>query len=75
MTTTKKVLIGAGVVAAVAIVIGFTVYQSKKGVVEVQTGKVARLDLASTVTASGEITVLSLDHDAPLVRLLPEGGP
>jgi len=55
MTTTKKVLIGAGVVAAVAIVIGFTVYQSKKGVVEVQTGKVARLDLASTVTASGEI--------------------
>jgi hypothetical protein len=27
------------------------------------------------VTVSGEITVLSLDHDAPLVRLLPEGGP
>ncbi len=55
MTTSKKVLIGVGAVAAVAIVIGFTVYQSKKGVVEVQTGKVARIDLASTVTASGEI--------------------
>ena len=55
MTTSKKVLIGIGAVAAVAIVIGFTVYQSKKGVVEVQTGKVARIDLASTVTASGEI--------------------
>jgi hypothetical protein len=27
------------------------------------------------VTVSGEISVLSLDHDAPLVRLLPEGGP
>lgn len=27
------------------------------------------------VTVAGEITVLSLDHDAPLVRLLPEGGP
>jgi HlyD family secretion protein len=36
-------------------VIGFTVYQSHKGVVEVQTGKVARQDLAATVTASGEI--------------------
>jgi len=27
------------------------------------------------VTVAGELTVLSLDYDAPLVRLLPEGGP
>jgi hypothetical protein len=26
------------------------------------------------VTSSGEVVVLSLDHDAPLVRLIPEGG-
>jgi len=26
------------------------------------------------VTTSGEVVVLSLDHDAPLVRLIPEGG-
>jgi len=55
MTTSKKVLIGVGAVALVAIVIGVTVWQSHKGVVEVQSGKVARLDLNSTVTASGEI--------------------
>src|SRR6185369_4436269 len=55
MTTSKKILIGVGAVALIAIVIGVTVWQSHKGVVEVQTGKVARLDLASTVTASGEI--------------------
>jgi len=26
------------------------------------------------VTSSGEVVVLSLDHDAPIVRLIPEGG-
>jgi HlyD family secretion protein len=55
MTTSKKVLIGLGGVVLVAAVIGFTVYQSHKGVVEVQTGKVGRQDLNATVTASGEI--------------------
>jgi HlyD family secretion protein len=55
MTTSKKVLLGIGAVALIAIVVGVTVWQSHKGVVEVQTGKVGRLDLASTVTASGEI--------------------
>jgi HlyD family secretion protein len=55
MTTSKKVLIGVGGAVVVAAIIGITVWQSHKGVVEVQTGKVARLDLASTVTASGEI--------------------
>ena len=55
MTTKKKVLIGTGVVLALIIIVAGSVYQSHKGVVEVQTGKVAKLDLASTVTASGEI--------------------
>lgn len=55
MTTKKKVLIGIAAFVVVAAIIGGTVYQSHQGVVEVQTGKVAKLDLASTVTASGEI--------------------
>src|SRR5664279_2680827 len=55
MKNWKKIaLIVAGVVILLA-VIGFTVQQSRKGVVAVQTGKVVREDLASVVTASGEI--------------------
>jgi len=50
----KIALIAAGVVVLLAIV-GFTVQQSRKGVVAVQTGKVVREDLNSVVTASGEI--------------------
>ena len=51
----KKILIGAGVLVLLLAIVGFTVSQSNKGVVTVQTGKVAKEDLASTVTASGEI--------------------
>jgi len=50
----KFALIGGGVVVLLAIV-GFTVQQSRKGVVAVQTGKVVRENLSSVVTASGEI--------------------
>jgi HlyD family secretion protein len=50
----KFALIAGGAVLLLA-VIGFTVQQSRKGVVAVQTGKVVREDLASVVTASGEI--------------------
>src|SRR6478672_8492309 len=50
----KFALIAGGAVLLLA-VIGFTVQQSRKGVVSVQTGKVVREDLASVVTASGEI--------------------
>src|SRR5271157_1684231 len=39
----------------VALIVGFTVVQSRKGVVTVQTGKVVREDIISIVTASGEI--------------------
>src|SRR5208282_3897766 len=50
----KIALIVGGVVLLLAIV-GFTVQQSRKGVIAVQTGKVVREDLTSVVTASGEI--------------------
>jgi HlyD family secretion protein len=51
----KKVAIGLGAVLLVAIIVGFTVHQSGKNVVTVQTGKVQREDLATVVSASGEI--------------------
>lgn len=55
MKTWKKVAIAGVAVIVIAAIIGFSVMQSRKGVVQVQTGKVQRQDLASTVTASGEI--------------------
>jgi HlyD family secretion protein len=51
----KKVAIGAGIAVLLAIIVGFTVHQSSKNVVTVQTGKVQRQDLATVVSASGEI--------------------
>src|SRR6202453_1672373 len=51
----KRVLIGAGIAIGLAVIVGTTVYQSGKNVVTVQTGKVQREDLASVVSASGEI--------------------
>jgi len=55
MKAWKKIAIGAGVVVLLALIVGFTVLQSGKNVVTVQTGKVQRQDLASIVSASGEI--------------------
>jgi HlyD family secretion protein len=55
MKTWKKVSLGLGGVVLVGGGILFGIQQSRKGVVEVQTGKVARQDLTSQVTASGEI--------------------
>jgi HlyD family secretion protein len=51
----KKIALIAGGVVVLLAVVGFTVQQSRKGVVAVQTGKVVREDLTSVVTASGEI--------------------
>ena len=51
----KKIAIGAGIAVLLAIIVGFTVHQSSKNVVTVQTGKVQRQDLATVVSASGEI--------------------
>jgi HlyD family secretion protein len=51
----KKIAIIAGVIVLLGAVVGFTVNQSQRNVVAVQTGKVVRQDIVSVVTASGEI--------------------
>jgi HlyD family secretion protein len=51
----KKIAIIVGVILLLGAVVGFTVNQTQKNVVAVQTGKVLRQDIASVVTASGEI--------------------
>jgi HlyD family secretion protein len=55
MSTTWKIVIGAGVLIGLATMIVLSVHQSNKNVVTVQTSKVQRIDLASVVSASGEI--------------------
>src|SRR5271166_4948124 len=55
MKTWKKIAIGAGAAVLLAAIVGFTVYQSHKSVVTVQTGKAQRMDLVAVVSASGEI--------------------
>jgi len=51
----KKIAIIAGVIVALGAIVGFTVNQTQKNVVTVQTGKVVKQDIASVVTASGEV--------------------
>lgn len=48
-------LIGVGAVAALAIIVAVTVYQSRKNLVTVQTGKAQKQNLSAIVSASGEI--------------------
>src|SRR5271166_3929233 len=55
MKAWKKVAIGVGIAVLLAIIVGFTVHQSSKNVATVQTSKVQRQDLATVVSASGEI--------------------
>jgi len=55
MKTWQKIALGAGSAVLLSAIVGFTVYQSHKNVVTVQTGKAQRQDLSSLVTASGEI--------------------
>jgi HlyD family secretion protein len=56
MKTWKKAVIGVGVAAVLIGIVVFSVNQANKGVVTVQTAKVANSDdLVSLVTASGEI--------------------
>src|SRR5882724_6043347 len=55
MKTWKKVLIGIGVALVLVIIVSITVYQSHKNLVTVQTGKAQKQNLASVVSASGEI--------------------
>lgn len=51
----KKLIIGIAAVIVVALIIGGTVLRNSNNVTEVQTGKVAKQDVVSTVSASGEI--------------------
>src|SRR5271165_7089457 len=55
MKTWKKILIAVGAVLALAIIVSVTVYQSRKNLVTVQTGKAQKQNLSSVVSASGEI--------------------
>jgi HlyD family secretion protein len=55
MNNRKKFFLIAAVVVLLLAIVGFSVQQSRKGVIVVQTGKVNRQDLTSMVTASGEI--------------------
>jgi len=55
MNTWQKIGIGVGGAAALAGAVWFTIRQINKDVVTVQTAAVARQDLTSVVTASGEI--------------------
>ncbi len=51
----KKIAIILGVIVLLGAIVGFTVNQSQKNVVTVQTGKVLKQDISSQVTASGQI--------------------
>src|SRR5215469_11244928 len=55
MKAWKKIAIGVGALVLLAALISITVHQSSKNVATVQTGKVQRQDLATVVSASGEI--------------------
>lgn len=55
MKTWKKVLIGVGAALVLVTIVAVTVYQSRKNLVTVQTGKAQKQNLASVVSASGEI--------------------
>ncbi len=58
----KKALIISGAALVLVIVVVVSVQISNRGVVTVQTGKVARQDLQQVVTASGEIKPLSANY-------------
>jgi HlyD family secretion protein len=55
MKNWKKIALIVGGVVLLLAIVGFSVQQSRKGVVPVQTGKVVKADLTAVVTASGEI--------------------
>ena len=55
MKTWKKALIAVGILLVLVIIVSVTVYQSHKNLVTVQTGKAQKQNLASVVSASGEV--------------------
>ena len=55
----KKIFVIVGIIVLALAIVGFSVTQTQKNVVAVQTGKVAIQDISSYVTASGEIKPLT----------------
>ncbi len=55
MKNWKKIALIVGGIVILAAIVGFSLQQSRSGVVAVQTGKVVKEDLTAVVTASGEI--------------------
>src|SRR5258708_652459 len=55
MKAWKKVAVSAGIEVALAMIVGFTVHQSSKNVVTVQTRQLPRQDLETGGSASGEV--------------------
>src|SRR5215467_7847462 len=55
----KKIGIIIGIIILLGAIVGFTVSQTQRNVVAVQTGKVLKQDISSLVTASGEIKPLN----------------
>src|SRR6267154_1301596 len=75
----KKIAIILGVIILLGAIVGFTVNQSQKNVVTVQTGKVYKQDISSQVTASGQIkpkTIVNVGANAMgrIVRLFVREG-
>src|SRR5436853_7889970 len=55
MNKKKKIVLAIVIVVLLAAVVGFSLNQTQKNVVAVQTAKVARQDISSTVTAVGAL--------------------
>src|SRR5215471_19862619 len=75
----KKIAIIVVVIVLLGAVVGFTVNQSQKGAVTVQSGKVITQDITSQVTASGQIkpkTIVNVGANAMgrIVRLFVKEG-
>src|SRR5215467_6031623 len=75
----KKIALIIGVILLLGAIVGFTVNQSQKSVVTVQTGKVVTQDISSQVTASGQIkpkTLVNVGANAMgrIVRLFVKEG-
>jgi HlyD family secretion protein len=77
--TKWKIILGLSLVVVMGIVTVATIKYNQRGIVTVQTGKVVRQDLVSTVTASGEIKPrnyinLGANAQGPLVSILVKEG-
>src|ERR1041385_7711651 len=75
----KKIALIIGIIVLLGAIVGFTVNQSQKNVVAVQTGKVIKQDISSQVTASGQIkpkTLVNVGANAMgrIVRLFVKEG-